>query len=65
MYFLEFACAAQVRALGMGRPIHMPPAAAIDKMTGRFDAKADEVSRELYWPALLRKLDRIAPGYDA
>lgn len=64
MHMLERACAAQVSALGMGRPIHRASDEARvtteqmchSGMLGRFGALA--------WPALLRKLDRELPGYD-
>jgi ribulose-5-phosphate 4-epimerase/fuculose-1-phosphate aldolase len=66
MYMLETSCTVQIRAQGTGRPIHQPDAQAV--------AKTAEMSRRpngmayadtLAWPPLLRKLDRVNPGYDA
>ncbi|MBC8742504.1 class II aldolase/adducin family protein [Paraburkholderia sp. UCT31] len=63
MYFLERACEHQVNALSMGREIQLP-----SRDTLSFNATLDhrffrEVSQELLWPALRRKLDRMDPGY--
>jgi len=66
MYMMETSCTVQIRAQGTGRPIHQPDAKAV--------AKTAEMSRRpngmayadtLAWPPLLRKLDRVNPGYDA
>ncbi|AYC33743.1 class II aldolase/adducin family protein [Pseudomonas cavernae] len=64
MHMLERACAAQVRALSMGRPLNKASdeARATTEsmcMTGMFGRYG-----QLAWPALLRKLDRQMPGYD-
>lgn len=65
MYMLEWACTVQVRTLGMGRSLH----AARDSVraeTGALLDNQENVSRfadGLVWPALLRKLDRVNPGY--
>src|SRR3546814_1179013 len=63
IYGLERACSAQVRTLAMGcrlNPVTETAAArAIDVGTGmaRYSALA--------WPALLRRVDRMSPGYDS
>ena len=62
MYFLETACAIQVRALGMGRPLHPVRREAIDRVA-QMRMSASPIGRQLVWPALLRKLDRIDPGW--
>ena len=64
MYFLESACAIQVRALGMGRPLHSVSRDAIDRVA-QMRMSASPIGRALVWPALLRKLDRIDPGWCA
>ena len=61
MYFLETACTIQVRALGMGRALHPVRREAIDRVAQR--PTPSPISRDLVWPALLRKLDRIDPGW--
>lgn len=64
MYFLEWACTVQVRTLGMGGEIHLPPEAAIAKVAEQTAPEAlGKFADQLLWPALLRKLDRIAPDY--
>lgn len=64
MYYLETACSIQVRALAMGRPLHPVPAAVVATVA-QFGPMGglEVVARELVWPALLRKLDRIDPGW--
>ena len=66
MYLLEWSCTVQVRTLGMGRPLH----AAAPKVIAATGQLLDNPDLEKYadglaWPALLRKLDRRNPGYDA
>ena len=62
MYYLESACAIQVRALAMGRPLHPVSPEAIERMA-QLQMSRSPVGRELAWPALLRKLDRADPGW--
>jgi ribulose-5-phosphate 4-epimerase/fuculose-1-phosphate aldolase len=61
VYQLEWACATQVRALSMGRPIHEPARSAREK-TIELAGHRGRVSG-LAWAAMLRKLDRIDPSY--
>ena len=65
MYIFEAACMIQVRALAGGRElVHIPE---------QILAGAAQMARQgslglggkLAWPALLRRLDRANPGYDA
>lgn len=63
MYFLESACRIQVRALAMGRPLHPVGPEAVERMTEMQMSRNSAIARELAWPALLRKLDRIDPGW--
>ena len=68
MYFLETACTIQVRALGMNRPLHPVGDEAINKVAqfrngvGPGGGTAG-VARDLVWPAMLRKLDRLDPTW--
>jgi ribulose-5-phosphate 4-epimerase/fuculose-1-phosphate aldolase len=62
MYQLETACSIQVRALGMGRPIHQPSLDSITQVTSR--RPMIRSGARLGWNALLRRLDRAAPGWD-
>jgi ribulose-5-phosphate 4-epimerase/fuculose-1-phosphate aldolase len=63
MYTLETACTIQVRAFGMGRLVRQPRPDVVELVGGFRDNAGMEMARTLVWPALLRKLDRIAPGW--
>lgn len=65
IYFLERACEAQVQMLSAGREnLHMPPAGVADKVRQQSTGPmADMAAERLAWPALLRKLDRMDPGF--
>jgi ribulose-5-phosphate 4-epimerase/fuculose-1-phosphate aldolase len=64
MYFLETACRIQVKALGMGRPIHAVGEDVVERVAGQFRMMgASGLAENLVWPAMLRKLDRVAPGW--
>jgi ribulose-5-phosphate 4-epimerase/fuculose-1-phosphate aldolase len=71
MFFLERACAMQVMALSAGRngvlecgPDLQQKVAGQGGMTNPSPGM-DSLAEKLVWPALLRKLDRDLPGYDA
>lgn len=61
VYQLEWSCAAQVRALSMGRPLSQPSGNARDKTIELASHRGR--SAGLLWAAMLRKLDRIDPSY--
>lgn len=65
MYFLERACEAQVYMLSAGREnLNTPPQGVEEKVAGQTAPQGmAAVSQMLAWPALLRKLDRIDPGF--
>lgn len=65
LYFLERACEAQVHMLSAGREnLNTPPQGVEKKVAHQSDAKGmGMVAERLAWPALLRKLDRIDPGF--
>lgn len=65
LYFLERACEAQVHMLTIGRDqLRAPPQGVDKKVAGQSSAHAMSMAANtLAWPALLRKLDRIDPGY--
>jgi ribulose-5-phosphate 4-epimerase/fuculose-1-phosphate aldolase len=65
MYYLETSCSVQVRTLGMGRPLHDAGADVIQSVAAFRDRNTANMAEELYWPALLRKLDRVSPDYDS
>jgi ribulose-5-phosphate 4-epimerase/fuculose-1-phosphate aldolase len=65
IYFLERACAAQVLMLAAGHDRLLEPRAEIRQKVARQSSGdlAKQVSREIAWPALLRKLDRLDQSY--
>ena len=65
LYFLERACEAQVLMLSAGRENLNPPPHGVEaKVAGQSNPKGmGMLAARLAWPALLRKLDRIDPGY--
>ncbi|PZX26137.1 putative aldolase class 2 protein CC_1201 [Cupriavidus phytorum] len=63
MHMLERACAAQVRTLAMGRPLHQALQAARSTTESMGAGAMFARYGALSWPALLRKLERESPGY--
>ncbi|MEH3101773.1 class II aldolase/adducin family protein [Sphingomonas adhaesiva] len=65
LYFLERACEAQVMMLSAGhKRLNTPPQGVEHKVAGQSNPKGMAgLAQKLAWPALLRKLDRIDPGY--
>ena len=65
LYFLERACEAQVHMLSAGREhLNNPPQGVEHKVAGQCNPKgASMLAKRLAWPALLRKLDRVDPGF--
>jgi ribulose-5-phosphate 4-epimerase/fuculose-1-phosphate aldolase len=65
LYFLERACQAQVMMLSAGYDhLYNPPQGTEDKVKGQTPPAGMAMAAErLAWPALLRKLDRIDPGF--
>jgi ribulose-5-phosphate 4-epimerase/fuculose-1-phosphate aldolase len=66
MYFLEQACRAQILAQSDTRPPREEaPAMSAKVLQQGAPAFMPGLGDNLAWPALLRKLDRANPGYDA
>jgi hypothetical protein len=65
MYFLEWACTVQVRTLSMGRLLHDASSEVVSRVSAHRKPGGSALAREFVWPALLRKLDRASPGWDA
>ena len=65
LYFIERACEAQVAMLSAGREnLNTPPQGTPEKVQTQSSAAGmGMVADRLAWPALLRKLDRIDPGF--
>ncbi|MFZ1742333.1 MAG: class II aldolase/adducin family protein [Pontixanthobacter sp.] len=65
LYFIERACDAQVKMLSAGLAnLNNPPQGTPEKVkTQTPSAGIGMLANALAWPALLRKLDRIDPGF--
>jgi ribulose-5-phosphate 4-epimerase/fuculose-1-phosphate aldolase len=63
MYFFETTCMMQVRALAGGARVRRIPEAIVAGAQRQFDAVTRGAGGALAWPALLRRLDAIDPGY--
>lgn len=69
MYFLERACEAQVLLLAAGRDgLNDPNPGVAEKVAEQVSSPSSasgmrDMVEKLVWPALLRKLDRIDPGF--
>jgi len=66
IHVLETCCTIQIKAMSAGRELHVPDPQVIAAMAERMGPDAFRAfSDDLVWPAMLRKLDRIDPGYKA
>lgn len=64
LYFLERACTMQVRTRILGHDDYPTAPAVIEKNADLAKSGGvDAVANRLVWPALLRKLDRLDPGF--
>ena len=63
MYFFETACMIQVRAMSGGAPLRRIQQGIVDGAPVQWDKVTRGAGGGLAWPALLRKLDRVNPGY--
>jgi len=64
IYYLEWCCSVQIRALSTGQALHKPDQQVVAAMEKRMKPEmVGDFSDGLLWPAMLRKLDRIDPSY--
>jgi len=64
MYYLERACTMQVRTRLLGHDDHPTAPSVIEKNIALSkDESMGNITNTLAWGALLRKLDRIDPGF--
>lgn len=63
MYALETACQIQVQAQAGGVPLVHVPTRIVEGTRAQADQLLKGLGGLMAWPALLRKLDRIDPGY--
>jgi ribulose-5-phosphate 4-epimerase/fuculose-1-phosphate aldolase len=63
MHRLELACRAQLAAQATGQQIREVPHDVLDKTYMNYQPQTRRPYGVMEWPALLRKLDRIDPGF--
>ena len=65
IYLLEWACTTQLRAQATGRPLTLPTPEVLARMEGMLDwSRPDRFPIRCFWPAMLRKAERLFPGFD-
>jgi hypothetical protein len=62
MYYLENACAIQIKAMATGRELNPIDPAVVERTTSG-KPLAGGFAEKLVWPAMLRKLDQVDPGW--
>ena len=65
IYFLERACTMQIRAQSSGTRLVQPRQGVPEKVTDQSTSLFTGSAGAFTWPALLRKLDQVDPGYRA
>lgn len=64
MYLFEAACMIQVRAQAGGAALTQIPQAIVDGIQAQAAAVTKGLGGALAWPGLLRRLERVNPGWD-
>ena len=64
MYFLNTACEIQVMAQTGNAALTAIPKTVIDAMQWEDQRAPEQVPASPAWPGLLRRMDRVSPGYD-
>lgn len=63
MFFLQRSCEIQIKAQSTGNPLVMINPAIVAGIQAAADKVTLNAGGNIAWPALLRKLDRLAPDY--
>lgn len=63
IYFLERACTMQIRAQSTGARLVLPHQGVPEKVTAQSESLFTGAAGDFTWPALLRRLDQVDPGY--
>ncbi len=63
MHRLELACRAQIGAMSCQTPLQQVPAAILEETWNNYQPGTRRPYGAMEWPALMRKLDRMDPGY--
>ena len=63
MHRLELACQTQLAAMACNSPLVKVPQAVLEETWNNYQPGTRRPYGQMEWPALLRKLDRLDPGY--
>jgi ribulose-5-phosphate 4-epimerase/fuculose-1-phosphate aldolase len=63
MHRLELACRSQLAAMATNTPFCSVPQAVLEETWNNYQPGTRRPYGQMEWPALLRKLDRLDPGY--
>jgi ribulose-5-phosphate 4-epimerase/fuculose-1-phosphate aldolase len=63
MHRLELACRTQLAAMAANTPFRKVPQAVLEETWNNYQPGTRRPYGQMEWPALLRKLDRLDPGY--
>jgi ribulose-5-phosphate 4-epimerase/fuculose-1-phosphate aldolase len=63
MHRLELACRSQVAAMSCNTPLQQVPADVLEATWNNYQPGTRRPYGVMEWPALLRKLDRLDPGF--
>ncbi len=63
MYILQKACEVQIQAMSSGEPVVRIPDVILSTIREQASKVTKGMGGNLAWPGLLRKLDRIDPGF--
>ncbi len=63
MHRLELSCHAQLAAMACNSPLRVPPQPVLEATWNNYQRGTRRPYGLMEWPALLRKLDRLDPGY--
>lgn len=65
IYTLEWCCTTQIRALAGGAELNLPNQEAVARVGAAMNwSSPDRFSQRAFWPAMLRKAQRLCPGFD-
>ncbi|GAA6185192.1 class II aldolase/adducin family protein [Aliiglaciecola sp. NS0011-25] len=64
MFLLQRSCEIQLQAQATGQPLIKIPDPILDGIQAQAKQVTRSVGGALAWPGILRKLDKVSPGYD-
>jgi hypothetical protein len=63
MHRLEVSCRSQLAAMATGAKLHPVPKPVLNETYLNYQPQTRRAFGVMEWPALLRKLDRMDPGF--